>query len=172
MKTKPSDDWFIGKLLEETYQCVPSDELSKSPGDLLDYFTNHKSQPKNSSRDLVLRNYFQNHGLVIAPLEYRIKSKCYRMTINNLVLDFPSNWGLFESLESLSATDYFMISKKEDKTSLAIILSQVVSYPADIVVMTDAGEKFLALIRESSEEDKDWLTSFFGLNENEQKKAA
>lgn len=172
MKNKPNEDWFIGKLLEETYQCVPNEETSRSASDLLNYFINHKSHPKKSSRDYVLRNYFQSHGLILAPLHYRSKTQCYRMSINGLVFDFPSNWGVFKSLGSLESTDYVLVSKKDDNTSLATVLSDVVSYPADIVVLVDSGEKFLALTRESSEEDRDWLSNFFGLLDSDNKKAA
>jgi hypothetical protein len=172
MKSKPNDDWFIGKLLEETYQHVPNEESSKSPSDLFDYFKNHSSQPKISSRDYLLQSYFQSHGLVLAPLVYRNTSQCYRMQFDNLVFDFPSNWGIFKNLKSLASRDFVIVSKKEDSTSLASVLSEVVAYPADIVVITHSGEKFLALTRESSEEDRDWLTNFFGITETNLKKAA
>jgi len=172
MKSKPSDDLFIGKLLEETYQHVPKEESSKSPSDLFDYFKNHTSQAKISSRDYLLQSYFQSHGLVLAPLSYRNTSQCYRMKLDNLIFDFPSNWGIFKNLKYLNTRDFIIVSRKEDSTSLAAVLSEVVAYPADVVVITDSGEKFLALTRESSEEDREWLSNFFGLTDSDLKKAA
>jgi hypothetical protein len=167
MSGKKPKDWFIGKLVEETYLFVPDEEISKSPDDLFDYFTSHEQQDKNAAnaRDGMLFSYLSEHGLVFSDLKKYQSSGMFRAVIKENVFDFPCNWGPFRELESMSANAMKYVDRRSDEAILAEVISAELGYEAELVILTHEHRPYVAFIREGNEEDVEWIEKYLGLEQ-------
>lgn len=173
MNGRKNDDWLIGKLLEETYQSLPEGELSKSPDDLLQYFDAHQNKSAPDSRDHLLTGYLKGQGIVFSSLSFNRRSGCFRAAIGDTCLDIPSNWGVFSSIEVDRAENQLIqIKKAEDSLGLCEVLSSLIPYDSDMVILTHHGRNYLVLTREGEERDVSWLLKYLGLSENSQQTKA
>ena len=101
MKTNNnSDDLFIHKLLEETYDSIPQEEQSLGHSDLKNYF---ESKNENESSEISVKKY----------------KDFYRIEIDGNEIDFPNNWGIFSDLENYS--DYAITSDNDTDLLLELL---------------------------------------------------
>lgn len=157
-----NDELLISRLIEETCNEELKEDLGKT-FNLSDYF----ERRVNEIEFLSLKKYLEQQELNSFQLSYLESIKCYRINMNNMRLDFPSNWSLFKNLKN---TNLAWINKEEDNDFLCDIFSELTSGCEAFALINEANE--FKLITFSDEEWKthiEWINNYF---ENKKSKAA
>lgn len=94
------DDQLITKLLNETYDVLPSQNISKNSQDLSDYFNQKVTIAEFNSLIKEIEKFSEKSQTYAASLEYVLSTGCYQATFKNSKIDFPSNWSIFEQLHN------------------------------------------------------------------------
>lgn len=104
MTMRKEDDKLISKLLNETYEVFPSQDVSKSSKDLSEYFAQKSSVSEISAIIKEIEHFSKKSGIIFQDLEYLSSIGCYRINKDNATVDFPSNWSSFSKLHELQGS--------------------------------------------------------------------
>lgn len=124
--TRRSDDGFISMLLQETYQSVPEEEISKTNSDLQEYFTQCEMNSKVPEGDILLLNFLEKNCNGIYKIYYNKMISCFRLKFQSNLLDFPKTWGEFRVLnESLEKKENLLCELTNEESGLRDILLSI-----------------------------------------------
>lgn len=155
---------LLKKITEETYQ---EDVSSSSPISLVNYF----EKRLNEVDYLSLKNYLVDENVLFLPLNFIESTKCYRINLNETIIDFPSNWSIFSKF----AKDQLVyVNASADEDFLCEIF---LSHVGEVKVIVLAGENheshLIFLNSEKSEKHFEWINNYFAKKlELEEKKAS
>ena len=91
-----NDDTLISKLISETYSESTEKDQPNAVVDLRNYF-----EKKLNEVDFIsISDYLSQHNLSMSNVVFQTQSQCYRLVLNESVLDFPSNWSIFKEINS------------------------------------------------------------------------
>jgi len=135
MEKAPFENQFFDQLLEETfdYQNKESQSKREVEGEFL-----------SQVEQLIKRN----ESLQIN-LNYRPSSGCYRVIVNNEVVDFPKNWSVFSELYKANdkEEDFFCcLNEKDDKDHVLKILEKLLKIDIGGVIFVKKRKTFMVPI--------------------------
>jgi hypothetical protein len=85
---------------------------------------------------------------------------CFRLSIDNKILDFPHNWSLFEELfKSIKSNEDFCywIDKREDDDLILKILGHWMGEDLAAVIILSKPNPFLAFVPNADKSKFDWI---------------
>ncbi|MGZ3789266.1 MAG: hypothetical protein ACXVLQ_12130 [Bacteriovorax sp.] len=150
-----NEDTLLSKLIEET--CSKSDEKDQPNSfvDLRDYF----EKRLNEVDFLSITDYLIQHHLEHQSLLFMSKSGCYRVTIKDSILDFPSNWSVFKDIKT---TDLLFVDQALDHDFLLDIFSELYGEFYNIVLFKEDQKVQLVFLPEEKARDHvKWMRDFF-----------
>jgi len=109
------NDLFIEMLVDETYQFLPNEDTCLDSISLSRYFANKEEEHAPASNS---DKCFH--------VSYRKELGCYRVMFGLQILDFPSNWSIFQGLKNKMATGgEYRISLGTDASEEAQLLNSI-----------------------------------------------
>ncbi len=120
---KPQDDNLLNVLLKETYESLAEDNDFKNSKDLLDYYNQ-----KQGELEIDFFKYGKLYGGKVLPCEYIEKTSCFRLKINSLILDFPSNWSVFSLIKKMKNSKelcFLEVSEEVDEVLKEVLSGQI-----------------------------------------------
>lgn len=150
-----SDDTLISKLISETYTEAPDKDQPNAVVDLRNYFERKLNEVDFNS----MSDYLIQHDLRMSALTFQEESKCYRLTYNESVLDFPSNWSIFKDIKS---EDVVYVDQSLDQDFLLDIFSELTGIYSNLALVKEEKEvKLIYLPEEASKDHVKWFRGFF-----------
>ena len=150
-----NDDTLISKLISETYSDSTEKDQPNAVLDLRNYF-----EKKLNEVDFIsISDYLSQHNLSMSNVVFQTQSQCYRLVINESVLDFPSNWSIFKEINS---EDLVYVDQSLDQDFLLDIFSELNGGFFNLALVKDNTEvKLVYLPEEVSKDHIQWFRSFF-----------
>ncbi len=150
-----NDDTFMSRLIEETYTEPLEKDQSENVFDLRNYFEKRLNQVDHLS----LKDYLGQHLLTCKSLTLSSITKCYRLIINEFILDFPSNWSIFAEIDKVNL---ICLDPSEDQDSLLDIFSEVSGSYWSIALFRENEDVQLVFVPElESREHFNWMKNYF-----------
>jgi len=150
-----NDDAFMSKLIEETCTEAVEKDQPESSFDLRNYFEKRLNQVDHLS----IKDYLEQHFLKCNSLTFLSTTMCYRLIINNYILDFPSNWSIFAEI---GRNDLILLDNSEDSDYLLDVFSEISGHNSNIALFKDNEEIHLVLVPGlNSIEHFTWIKSYF-----------
>lgn len=148
------NDELISKLIEET--CNEEEApAAKAVESLSDYF----DRKVNQVEFLSLSKYITQQGLESSKLSYNAETKCYRLEIKEMKLDFPSNWSVFEGLNQ---NNFAYINRENDHDFLCDIFSEIHKECESFILIQDHDDCNLITFSDySGKLHSDWIKNYF-----------
>ena len=148
-------DLFMSQITEET--CAEAVEET-APGKCVDfqkYFEKRLNQFEFNS----LIDYLDQQSLNHHSLEFQTTSLCYRLNIKDSILDFPSNWSIFEEI---STKEIIPVDPSVDHNFLIDIFSELVGSVDNIVLLRDNQNIMLVFLQSTDSKDHlRWMYGYF-----------
>jgi len=158
-----SDDSLISMLLEETYRTL-SEKSGEFDFHQLDQHFDKQSVSKGVELEPTLENFLARQTLSKQHLVYMPQIGCYRLAIAQTFIDFPGNWGVFNSfVKELS----FATLEEEE---LIKILSPYFSNSNNFALIGNFAELTLYAFNRDDEVAIQWLKKYF--SKQDKKEAA
>ena len=161
-----NDDTLISQLIAET--CKEPDEKDSTENfvDLRNYFEKRLNQVSFNS----VSEYLCQQQLSFRPLVFENNIGCYRVEMNEMVLDFPSNWSIFKNI---SNSDFLYLDQSNDQDFLIDIFSELSESADNIAIVKEENEiQLIFLSNENSIEHKDWFKEYFNKKNSLKQKLA
>ena len=140
-----SEDKFFNKLMDETFKGL-GDDFKNSSVPL-------RGIEKNN---LILKKSIEeiHHELVAEcvpcfPLEFLKETLCFRVVMDEKILDFPHNWSIFQDLfESMSQNKDYMcwIDREDDNDFILKVLGEWVGKDLEAVILLSGPNPLLAIV--------------------------
>lgn len=163
---KENDDLFLNTLINETYKDSATAESPCEVEELRFYFEKKLNEVDHAS----LVNYLDQNKIEHSSLSHNQTTRCYRMSYNEQVLDFPENWSFFKEIEN---EDFIYIDEDMDADMLLDIFSEMVEMEVNILVIKDESElRLIYLNRFDDKQHLEWTRIYLEKQKNIQKKAA
>lgn len=158
---------FISRLIEETCKDEKEEELPAKVSELSDYF----EKKVNQVEFLSLEKYLAQQDLQDFLLSFNDQNSCYRLTDGGTILDFPSNWSVFENVKLKTVQ---LISTESDSDYLCDIFNEIFNGCEGFVLLNESGKCRIVLFKDNKFlEHYEWLLNYFSKKELEiQKQAA
>ncbi|MDO9182836.1 MAG: hypothetical protein Q7U04_10535 [Bacteriovorax sp.] len=165
-----NEDTLISKLIEETCAGPAVNDQPNNSTDLRKYFEKRLNQVDFIS----IGDYLDQHHLTHQSLIFQNNSSCYRLSYNESVLDFPSNWSVFQSIKN---SDLIYVDQTLDQDFLLDIFSEVSGAFQNLLIINEnQSVKLVFLPDEESRDHVNWMRNFFekknALNVEQEKEAA
>lgn len=149
-----NDDTFISKLLTETY-TESHEDSPNAVVDLRNYFERKLNEVDFNS----INDYLGQHNLSMSNVVFQSKTQCYRLVLNESVLDFPSNWSIFKDIKN---EDLVYVDQSLDQDFLLDIFSELNGAFFNLALVKDNKEvKLVYLPEEASKDHIQWFRGFF-----------
>jgi hypothetical protein len=155
-----NDETLISKLIEETCQEENSEGLNTEPitkpmEDLSSYFERRVNQVEYLS----LAKYIFDQSLTAIELKFNQSTKCFKMKIGNIELDFPSNWSVFSTI---STTEVIYVNRENDTDFLCDILTEISAHCESFMLVNDKNEVNLITFNDySGQLHLEWMKAYF-----------
>jgi len=148
-------DLFMSQITEETCAEAGEDTTLAKCVDFQKYFEKRLNQVEFNS----LSDYLNQQSLNHHALEFQATSKCYRLNINDSILDFPSNWSIFEEI---STKEIIPVDHVTDQNFLIDIFSELIGTVENIVLLRDNQNIKLVFLQSSNFKDHlNWMLGYF-----------
>lgn len=150
-----NEDTLISKLIEETYTEPVDKDQSNSFVDLRKYFEKRLNEVDFNS----IEDYMAQHHLSHQELAFQKQSGCYRLSFKQSVIDFPSNWSIFEQI---STTDLIFLDQAQDQDFLLDIFSEICGSTQNIALVKENQlVQLVFLPDEDSSDHVKWMRNYF-----------
>ena len=146
-----SEEKFFNKLMDETFKGLGED--FKDCNDLT---------LKPSIEEVYHK--LEGEGVPCLPLAFLKETLCFRVAMDEKILDFPHNWSIFQNLfESMSSNQDYMcwIDREDDNDFILKALGEWVGENLEAVVLLSGPSPFLAIIPKSRRFDFSMLKKNF-----------
>lgn len=160
MKTKKHDDGLLSELAKETCEGFQDEIESNSDfdksEDLRDYFEKRLNEVDYNS----VVDYLVQQKIESDLLHFQDETKCYRMMLGDNVLDFPSNWSVFELI---SSKEIILLDNENDNDFLIDVFSELKGNVKQLLVVTDHRNKIRVVYIKDDEIAKHlkWFEGYF-----------
>ncbi|GAB4012055.1 MAG: hypothetical protein Fur0010_07450 [Bdellovibrio sp.] len=154
MASFKEDDRLISKLLNETYEVLPVQNVSKSSQDLSDYFNQKSSVSEFNNFVKEIEKFSEKSKVFATSLEFIPQTKCYKAKANFGQIDFPSNWSMFEIFHELELNS--VIENREEE--LGALLIEGAEAPVVFLIKSPT-KHFLVAVDSSREFEYKWIKS-------------
>jgi hypothetical protein len=161
-----NEDALISKLIEETYnESVEKDETN-SCTDLRKYY----EKKLNQIEFISINDYLDQHHLCHQQLVLESFTGCYRLSFKETILDFPSNWSIFKTINN---SDFVYVDQSFDQDFLLDIFSEICGSYQNIALIKENQEVQLVFLPdEESNEHVGWMKNYFEKKISKEAKAA
>lgn len=163
MKALKKEDLFINKILEETFMFMPENEAAHDPGDLRSYFNKQSIKGDVSNTKRFFEGQLNKSKVNFIPFNFLQEINCFRISIAGSIVDFPSNWSIFQDLfegykknENIS----IFVSIENDVESLLEIFRPFSSYDCNLVFLNFKGSLYLVFLPENDQKLSNWIKFF------------
>ena len=147
-----NQDTFMKQIIDETYR---DDAAESSPSNLVNYF----EKRLNEVDYLSLTNYLVNEEILFIPMNLIEQTKCYRISLGNTLIDFPSNWSIFNNF-SMEKLVYVNANKDED-----FLCEIFLSYVGEVKILVLANDniesKLIFLCNDFALKHLEWIENYF-----------
>ncbi len=156
-----NEDTLISKLIDETYVEESEKETATALVDLNKYFEKRLNEVDYLSLiDYIEQNGLEQFGLILHPT-----TRCYRLEMGTNTLDFPSNWSIFNAIES---NHLVFLNSTNDHDFLLDIFSELRGVVQNVAIVKDEKMlKWVFLPLDSSIEHVKWIRNYFEKKEAE-----
>lgn len=151
-----SEKRFFTKLLDETFKGV-EDGLKESKA-IIKSPLNRVLREKKSIEKIY--KILEKEDVRCLRLRLIEKLSCFRLSIDDKILDFPHNWSLFEELfKSIKSNEDFCywIDKREDDDLILKVLGHWIGEDLDAVLILSNPNPFLAFVSNANKSKFDWI---------------
>lgn len=117
------DDDFIGRLVEETYNYLGSEEIPADFGRFLQG-QNIKRYPADDNH---LFRFLNTQNCEFTHIQYNAQTGCFRLKVAEQALDIPSNWSFFSRLYKFCVSEdsvVYEIDEAEFESCLASLFGR------------------------------------------------
>ena len=163
------EDTLISKLIEETCKSQSEESEQLSPAvDLRSYFEKKLNQVEYHS----LMDYLGQNQIMFKNMPLQKETGCYQLHWNEMVLDFPSNWSIFQNIQT---SELIFVDRDVDNDFLLDIFAEVTGSFNNIAVTKEGDSVNLVLLDEANySEHSKWMIGYFAKKHesNSNKKAA
>lgn len=150
-----NDDTLISKLISETYNEAVEKDQPNAVFDLRNYF----EKKLNEVDFLSINDYLSQHNLSMSNVVFQTQTQCYRLVLNESVMDFPSNWSIFKEIKS---EDVVYVDQSLDQDFLLDIFSELNGTFFNLALVKDNTDvKLVYLPEEASKDHIQWFRGFF-----------
>ena len=150
-----NEDTLISKLISETCDEGLEQEELNAVSDLRNYF----ERKVNEVEFISINDYLSQNNLEMSELLHQDETQCYRLVYNKSILDFPTNWSIFEDIKS---KDLVYINDQLDNDFLLDIFSELTGEYKNLALIKESGQlRMVFLSEETSFEHIEWFRSFF-----------
>jgi hypothetical protein len=158
-----NDDFLISQLISETYDEAPQKEQPNDVCDLRNYF----EKKLNEVEFISVKQYLSQNSLRAQSVKYIENIKCFRVVLNNHVLDFPSNWSIFNDL---SKENLIYLESKNDQDFLIDIFSELTGEQTNLAMIKHDSQISMVFVPEDlAKEHLKWFRGFFEKQNQNQK---
>ena len=157
------DDSLIALLLEETYKTMSENSGEFEYHQLERHFDKQNSQ-QVTKFEPTLDNFLSRQSLASYQFSYSPHIGCYRLILDDTILDFPGNWSLFAGFRK-----ELKYSRPDDET-LASILSTSLMGNNNFIIIGNFGNLSLYVFEKNDEFSVQWLEKYF--SKQDKKEAA
>lgn len=156
-----NEDTLMSKLLAETYN-ESEKESSDNVVDLNRYFEKRLNEVDYISIDDYFRQQQINHCL----LSFNKATGCYRLCFEKSVLDFPSNWSIFNALAD---KDLVFLNEDNDQDFLLDIFAELSGKMQNLVLVKDESKVQVAFLPgEETSDHLGWMHNYFAKKSSDQ----
>jgi hypothetical protein len=150
------EDTLISKLIEETCNSQADESEQMGPAiDLRSYFEKRLNQVEYNS----LMDYLGQNKISFKNLTFQKETGCYQLSWNETVLDFPSNWSIFQNIQT---SELIFVDREVDGDFLLDIFAEVTGSFNNIAVTREEGTVNLVLLSEADySEHSKWMIGYF-----------
>jgi hypothetical protein len=151
-----NEDTLISKLIEETCTSQPEESEQIGPAvDLRSYFEKRLNQVEYHS----LMDYLGQNQIAFTNMLFQKETGCYQLRWNETVLDFPSNWSIFQNI---ATSELIFVDKEVDSDFLLDVFAEVTGSFNNIAVTKEGDTVNLVLLSEASyQEHSKWMIGYF-----------
>jgi hypothetical protein len=154
-----NEDALISQLIEETYVEPVEKDQPETFVDLRKYFEKRLNQVDYISIIEYLNQHQLSHNELI--LE---DTGCYRLNFKQTVIDFPSNWSIFNEIKN---TEFVYVDQSLDQDYLLDIFSEICGSFQNIALIKENQEIQLVFIPdENPSEHIKWIQGYFDKRKN------
>lgn len=155
-----NEDALISKLIEETCSETVEKDQNTNFTDLRKYFEKRLNEVEFVS----ITDYLDQHYLSHQILAYQSQSSCYRLSFKQSILDFPSNWSIFENIKN---KDLIYVDQSQDDEYLLDIFSELCgSFQNIVLIRNDQEVRLVFLPEENALNHVKWIMGYFNKREN------
>lgn len=163
---KESDDALINQLINDTYEDVSELEMPAKIEDLRFYFEKKLNEVDYNS----IINYIEQNSLKMHGLAYVEETKCFQISSEQMVIDFPSNWSIFKDFAS---EDLVYLDEGLDQDMLLDIFNEIIGEHLNLALVRDEDRcMVIYLSKEESKEHVRWFRNYLEKQKIQNKKAA
>lgn len=149
------DDKLISRLIEETCTETVEKDQPNSFIDLRKYF----EKRSNEVGYISIVDYLDQQQLVHQIASFQSSSGCYRLNLNQAVLDFPSNWSIFKEIKS---TCLVYVDQSLDQDFLLDVFSELRGCFQNIALIKENQDVHLVFLSEENALDHvKWMRGYF-----------
>ena len=150
-----NEDTLISKLIEETCNDHADKDQLEAVVDLRNYFEKRLNQVDYLS----LVDYLNQQQLPFESLSYIQDTCCYQLICKDIVLDFPSNWSVFQNIET---NKLIFIDREVDHDFLLDIFTEVTGNFRNIAIINEDQKINLVFLDEHNSSDHTrWMEEYF-----------
>ena len=162
-----NEDTLISMLIEETCSEKAEKDQTENVIDLQKYFEKRLNQVDYIS----IEDYFVQNDLNHQTLNYESKNGCYRLIFKQTILDFPSNWSIFNQIKN---SDFVFVDNNVDDDFLLDIFTELSGLSQNIALVKEKNNvQLVFLSTEESVDHVNWMNEYFKKkNQNLEKTAA
>ena len=150
-----NEDTLISMLIEETCNEKVDKDQPENVVDLQKYFEKRLNQVDYIS----IEDYFAQNDLIHQELHYESKNGCFRLILKQTILDFPSNWSIFNQIKN---SDFVYVDSNGDVDFLLDIFTELNGSSQSIALVKE--KNIVKLVFFSTEESMDhvnWMSEYF-----------
>ncbi len=149
-----NDDLLMSKLIAETYTESSDKDQPNAVGELRSYF----EKKLNEVEFISLKDYVQQNNLRINDVHFQAKTKCFRIKLDQTILDFPSNWSIFKQI---SSEDIVYVDSTLDQDFLLDIFAEINNEHFNLLFVKEIEKiKIVYLPEHTSKDHLQWFRGF------------
>jgi len=171
MDKPDKEDQLISVMLEETFDSMNAEGVSKDRKELLKHFVEASSKSPESTLqdDEFLYNFLNRQNLFFLSGSYIHQTHCLRFSFGHATYDIPEN---MKSLSNFSddvksgENNIILLNDDCDNDHLGSVFSTFCGYDADLIFVNTKFGIYLILPPKNDDAVYGWLSNYLGIKEN------
>ena len=119
---------FFNKLTDETFEFVEEADKQSDQKNVSNNLAEYYDIQKSNHDDLNISQYIEQYDGKLIGLDFIQETSCFRLSVENTIIDFPSNWSIFTLMKESLEDKNILIKEFSEETDpiLYEVLSQKV----------------------------------------------